>query len=564
VDHPPRAATLQGQTPEVVVRGSVASGGGAIETLLINGAPTPVGRDGSFQRPIAAEVGGNTLIIEATDALGNTTKVVQSFLWSPTYRLPDLATTTGTVERGMGVYLSREVIDDGDRRDPPDDLGTVFDRILDSYDLNALIPENLGSVAGLTITKTGVTHDNPSVSLLPQDGFLRLQLVIPNVRIGLRAQGLLFINTTGSVTSPQIVVTANVQLRPQGRRLGVVLDANAVTVDIQSPNFSFDSFVLNLLVGWLVDIFVPGIVDGLEADFRQTLADELAPLLEDALNALAFDVDLEFPSLSEPGVVIPLRLKTFFQSSAITRAGITFGFEAGGFGTPRIPTRNLGALGRAGCLTEGPQDLVIPGRAPFELVLSDDLLNQLFHAAWQGGLLEFDVPPDLLGGVDLGQYNVSNLDLHVSGLLQPTASDCNPDGEQTLHLGDLRIDASMDVLGQPLDVTLYASLKAGLLLGASEDEISIGLTDIESADFEVQIQQEALLGFLPVFEQLVRDNLLPALLGVLGGGSLGAFPLPAIDLSGAIPDLDEPLLITIAPQEITREGGNTVVSGDLQ
>jgi hypothetical protein len=53
-------------------------------------------------------------------------------------------------------------------------------------------------------------------------------------------------------------------------------------------------------------------------------------------------------------------------------------------------------------------------------------------------------------------------------------------------------------------------------------------------------------------------------LGVLGGGSLGAFPLPAIDLSGAIPDLDEPLLITIAPQEITREGGNTVVSGDLQ
>ena len=74
------------------------------------------------------------------------------------------------------------------------------------------------------------------------------------------------------------------------------------------------------------------------------------------------------------------------------------------------------------------KELTVNSRSgELEIGLTDDLLNQLLHGAWQGGLLEFDMPPELLGGA--GGGIIEDLQIHVSGMLAPTASDCRPDGE---------------------------------------------------------------------------------------------------------------------------------------
>ncbi len=558
VEFPPRAATIQGDSPIVTVRGRASSGAGAITALTINGAPAPV-RAGAFSLAVPVEVGGNTLVIEATDAIGAVRRKVQSFLWSPIFRQPGPEIiAAGAVEEGLGMFLDREVLDDGDRTLPANDFATIFDIILDTFDIGSFIPDPAGTFAGLTIRVTSFDHGDPQVSLIPEEGVLHLRIFIPDIRAGMRAGSF-----NGSLEADSLVIDADVALDVQDRQLVVLIEDEGVQVAINNARFRFTSFILQLLIGWLVDAFLPSLINDLEAQFRGALADSIKPLLEDALGGLALDTTLDFPSLSDPGQSIPVRLRTAYAAIGIDPDGMALAFEAGAFAARAVPYDNLGALGRAGCL-DGAQSLLIPGEGGFEMILSDDLLGQLLHGAWRGGLLEFDLPPELLGGLDLGQFGVSDLTMTLSGMLQPTASDCNPQGRLLLHIGDLRIDASMQVFGAPLDVVVFASFTAGLDLRAQEGGIGLAVESIESADLEINVVQDDLISFEAVLGELIEASLIPALLELLGGDGLGSFPLPSIDLSEAIDGLNEPLIITIVPRTLQRQGGNTIVRGELQ
>jgi len=198
-----------------------------------------------------------------------------------------------------------------------------------------------------------------------------------------------------------------------------------------------------------------------------------------------------------------------------------------------------------------------------ELALPDDLLNQLLYSAWQGGMLEFDIPPEMLGDIDL-PAGVSDLTLVASGMLQPTAADCNPDGELRLFIGDLRVDASMRVIGSPLDVVIYASFEGGLELSAGDGEVNLSMTDISQLETEVTVQQDSLVSLESEFEALIAESLVPALLGALGGDTLGGFPLPEIDLSGTVEGVPEGTVIAIEPEDVFREAGNSFVQGGLR
>ena len=527
--------------------------------------------------PFSAQVGGNTLILEATDAKGTSRKRVQAFQWSTKYHKPNAAVPkSGMVDPGLGVWLGSEVLDDGDHSLPPDDLATIFELVMASFDIGALLPSPAAdelSLAGATydIFISNMNYAAPTVALGSKTGALTFVAVISGITADLYIDKTCTYsfpitcigpsNMSGDVTMTSIVLSADVQLSVNPDHS---LNATPTNVDValNGLDINLDGF-LGGLVEFFVGFFQDGFVSDLESSFNSEISNQLAPILASALSSLAFDLEFEMPSLDPSGGTVPVNLKTDFSYTSVTASGAELGLRAGVYAPKATPYDNLGALGRGGC-GSGQQTMIVPGDGPIELVFPDDTLNELLYAAWNGGLLEFDVPPSLLGDVDLSTFGVSEIDIRVSGMLAPAISDCNATNSLTVHIGDLRIDADLTIFGTPLAVVMYAALEADVTLVAEDGQIGLQIGDIEEVYTEVTVDDDSLLSFEAVIDDLIQENLVPALLGSLGGDALGGFPLPEIDLSTSLEGLPPGTGIAIAPQGVTRSGGNSIITGDLQ
>ncbi|MCB9531156.1 MAG: hypothetical protein H6700_05265 [Myxococcales bacterium] len=550
VDYPPRAATLL-SSGQLVVRGHVESGAGSITSFTLNGSPVSL-VDGDFSVPMSPPVGGNILSFEAEDSFGSSRRRVQSYVWAPGYDTPSVSSmNAGPVDPGLGYWLGQPTLDV---------LAGVFNLVIQNYNLGALLPNPVLESLGHTVRTRGsnpVTFGTPTTTLDARPAGMHVNARIPNLRAALTISGWA---CSGNVdyTATSLTVDADVQMTVAANH---TLQTNLTNINatIAGGNLNFSCFL-----GGLISLIVGDVSGDFENAIESSLASALGPALGDAFNAFALDFDVPLPSLAG-GDPIDLRLYSDWSSVGWTDSGARMRLRATSAPYAVVtPYTNLGSARRGGCGTT-TQTLVIPGSAPLEVVLSDDLINQVLHAAWRGGLLEFDVPPELLGGVDLSAYGISDLTLVASGMLQPTASDCGraPADGLGLHIGDLRIDADMRLFGVPVAMVIYVSLQARLELSASTDGIAIAVSDVEAVDLEVSVRDEAFLSVEPVVEQLLRENLVPSLTGLLGGDALGSFPLPEIDLSSSIAGLPAGTIIRIVPSRVLRSGGNSIVEGAL-
>ncbi len=578
VTHPPRAATLQGAGgATVTVTGTVTSGAGPIQALTLNGEAVTVASDGSFSHEVVPTVGGNILEFEASDSFGTLRKRVQSFVWGTGYDKPVKETPkSGMANPGLGIWLSKQVLDDGDHNLPPNDFATIFELVLGSFDINSFIDPNtaIAVQAGYHIYIKSLAKGATTVTLNPKTGGfgvtavihdvtgdLWLDCVCSGISCGWTGCWLAGGDTTGGLSIDSLTVTADVQLSVGADGALVVNVANQSST-ISGLDVWADNGWTNLLLS-IVEAFIK---DSLVADLEDTLNDQLsgvlAPMLQDALGALAFNTSFDIPRLDGTGSVT-IDLVTDFASVPFTAAGGSLIQRAGAYATKAVPYDNLGSARRNGC-GGGGQQLVLPKASPIELGVSDDLLNQILYAAWLGGLLEFDVPASMLGSVDLAGFGVTDLVMHVSGMVQPTASDCYDGQSLIAQIGDLRIDATLKLFGTPMTLVVYASLRAGLELSAADDQLGIGISEIQSLATEVNVLEDKLVGSEAVLDGLIQEYLVPGLLGALGGDTLGGIPLPEIDLSGSVQGVPPGTVIAINPQSVTRDGGNTIVSGSLK
>lgn len=551
VDFPPRAATIDSDDGPLVVTGTVTSGAGEITSLTINGASVDVGADGTFSFPATPRIGGNTLAFEATDALGSVRKRVQSYLWSSAYLAPDPADTDTRVDPGLGIRLAEPSFEV---------FGTIFEAVIGSFPVGELLvnqPQPITSVSGYSISATdpnGVDLGTPTVNVSPRPGGFALDASFSSLRAQLQISGFL--------CNGNLIYTAS--------RVDLDADIDLTVVD-NAPVATFTNVVADITGGDLqVECFIGGIVEALAGDvsgeIEGLLADsvrsEFGPVISEAFSAFALNADLPLPSFDPSADPVTITLGTDFSRIDSDATGTDFVLRAGAT-TPEsaTPYTNDGALLRQGCGL-GPQDVVFTRDGALEVALADDLVNQILYSAWDGGFLEFTIPPELLGDFEIP--GVENLDLVASGLLQPTASDCsNIDGPLLAQIGDLRIDASLDLFGQPLDVIIYVAVEAEVTVTAEEGELGFGLGNLSNPQLEVNVVQENLISAEETFETLLLDQLIPGLESALGGGSLGTFPLPEIDLSEAVGG-SEPILLTITPQEVRRNAGNTVILGVLE
>ncbi len=573
VEYPPRAATIKQPSPIVTVKGTVKSGAGPITSFTINGKDVPVGAGGAFTLDLSAKVGGNSLVFVAQDNFGSQKQRVQAFLWSTDYAKPQKAVAgSGMVDPGMAFWLSQQVIDDGNHSLPPNDLATIFELAIQSMNLASLIKNPLYTANGSNVSLNNLKYDPAKVTLKAKPGGLGMTATINNVSGDLAGNAksacigsfcLINLSVNGSkLTMSSIVITTDVLLSVnpdhtlQTKMVNTAVALNNIDVTLSNP-------VLNFLIGWLVDFMINSFKATLQQQFATQVVAALEPQLSGALGALALNASFDISKLDGSGGKVTLTLQSDFSSVQADTPGIAFLERARVTTDKATPYDNLGVPARIGC-GKPPQTMVILKKDPLELVVADDTFNQILYGTWLGGLFEFPVPASMLGNVDLGQYGVSDLTMKVSAMLAPTMDDCGSKGELDAFVGDFRVDATMKLMGQPMDVVVYATFTSGLEIKASDSSLGIALTQMKSSALQVDVKQDNLVGSEAVLQKLIGDTLLNGLVAQLGGNALGSFPIPSVDLSKALPSLPPGTGLAINPKNVTRAQGNTVVGGNLK
>lgn len=574
VEFPPRAATLQGDSPVVTVVGTVSSGAGPIASLRINGDAVTVAADGSFSHDVTAQAGGNILVLEAVDELEVTRERVQSFLWSPSYRLPTRP-VQGIAEQGLAVYLDQETLDDGNHALPVDDVATLLTLALESYDIqqfiNPAVP--IASNAGYNIYLTTIQYGSADVTLDAIDGGIELSGFLNDI-----AGDLVFDCTipacilaggdgTGDMAIDYIQVSSDLLISVNGNHELVVQSSNTQT-SVVGLDITSNNIWTNFLITVVEPFIIGGVVADIEADLTAQVDALLGPALSQAFNGLSPDSVLQFPNLADASQPIAVELVTDFSATDFhdgiappagspPRGGLIM-LRGGGYAqAPVAPYDNLGIPDRAGCGAGGGVEM--PRDGALEIGLTDDLLNQLLHGAWEGGLLEFDMPPELLPTDGF----ISDVQIHVSGMLAPTASDCSPDGLVRAHLGDVRIDGSLMLNTTPLTFTAYSSMLAGLEFTPTASGVAITITEVERIDTELTVNEDAGIETEPLLESTLETQLVDGVLGAIASGGLGAINLPEIDLSPTLGLPAGTAALNITADEAVRAPGVTVIRGHL-
>ncbi|MCB9740905.1 MAG: hypothetical protein H6747_16685 [Deltaproteobacteria bacterium] len=559
IDYPPRGATIKSDLPFIAIKGKVTSGAGSITAFTINNKTVTLAKNGSFTHEVTAAIGGNTLEMHAEDVLGTKRKRVQAFLWSNSYLKPDAdKPKSGMVDPGVGYFLSKEAIDDGDHSLPPNDLATIFEIFLQNYDLAGVIPNPAFEGNGIVATVKNLKVGKAKVTLVPLPGTLRLSATIPNASADVNAKWSI-LSLNGKLTITAIKLTADVV--PKVVNHALITEVNNVVVKLEGFNLQLTG--LGSLLNFLVNALEGSIAKDLETSLAKAMKDQLGPTISGALGALAFAFDIGVPKLDGSGDEVEAKLLTDFSEVIIDNTGAIFRLRSGVYAKKGNTVDNLGVPKRIGCGT-GIQPLTILKQKALELALADDTLNEFLYALWFGGLLEFPVGKELLGDIDLSAYGISNLKLKTKALLAPTAADCNDQGELLAHIGDFRVDATLDIFGQKMTVVVHASFVAGIEVSVDGNKLNIKLTKIKSVATDVEVVEENLIASESVVEGLIADKLVGNLLDVLGGSALGGFELPVVDLSGAVPGIPKGTGIAIDPQTVVRKDGNTIIGGKLK
>ncbi len=326
-------------------------------------------------------------------------------------------------------------------------------------------------------------------------------------------------------------VNTRQQVQVTVQNVQTMLDAD--DVNIQSNNLWTD-FLLTIIEPFIMN----GIVADIRAGLESTVETQLGPALGSTLNSLAIDKTLVLPSFVAGAAPIEVQLVTAFSDTDFHDGvlppqpsppqGGAVEQSAGGYAVaPVTPYDNLGVPGRVGCGV-GMQPLTLFRTNPVEIALGDDLLNQILFSGWRGGLLEFPVTEALLGG---GNGLIEDLDILASGMLAPTATDCNANGELLGHIGDLHFDASLTLLGTPVTFTAYSTMVVRLEIAANGPSISIGVSEVVDIKTELTIHEDAMINSETVVRGQLELAMKDAILDRLGGDGLGGIDLPRIDLS---------------------------------
>ncbi|GMV44398.1 MAG: hypothetical protein AMXMBFR64_61140 [Myxococcales bacterium] len=572
ITSPKRAVTLDG-LPSVAVTGKVTSKGAPIATFTINDKAVTLAADGTFSTTLSPAHGMNIIKAVAIDGIGGTGTAVQSFYFSFEWFPIDAADPVGSyVEDGLEIWLGQKVIDDGDH-DPNNvnDLATVFEMLAGGFNIGAMIQNPVTEQGGYKIYVNDIKYGKAKVALKSIAGGLHMTMTIPNLTAKIFADCSAWycfgIDATGTVTTTSIVIDMDLMLSLQAATGKVNATAQNTVVKINGLDIKLDG-VLGFLTNWLINFFEGTFATQLQNAFKDQIANALPPIVASALESLAFNSDFTIPPLLGSGDPVVIQLRTALSTLNFQPPGGELGMYATAVTPKKVPHTVLGSIGRAACLSGQTEPFAFPLDWPLQIGLHDDFFNQILFGIYWGGALSFPVGPELLAGVDLAKYGVSDVSLNIDFLLAPIVTACNPAEQIEIQIGDMHIHAVLTLGGVLLDMDIYVSFAANaefqLKDGDNGKELGIAIQDITKIEADVIFTDPAVFGFKGVVLGLIQEQLVPAFLDSLAGNALGGFPLPAIDLSGASDQVPPGTTLELDLKQVTRDKGYTLLQGDVK
>ena len=478
--------------PTVLVSGSVTDPWTGVYTVTVNGDPASLLPGGLFEYDMTPEQGLNAIEVVATDGDGNISDHYQTYLWGEFNPVGDVQEDGILARLNEGaINVLEQLIEDTVESGALSSglVGNVY--ASPSYCLDLWVVELCGQFL-LDVVAVDI-------------GDLEMDLD-PNGPTGGFPNGYLAfaMDLLGSGSDPGIAVT----LEPQG-----VFSACVVILGCYSTTVSFDAVVgaeeinLDSDVGLSVnasneiqvslantdasvqDMFVDMSDAGLIGDIIGSVSTFLLQLFEPIFNAI-------LPPLIEgvlPGVIedamadleisqvidlmgAPLEIAALPQQIDIDDDGMTIALESSAVAEPSAT-----APATIGSWRRSDYNLPVYGATPdFSISISDNFTNQLMHAVWQAGVIDFSMDSAELG-LDLSSIGdfvpLTTIEFETLPLLPPVVGP-GPTGLLELGLGDMLVNVYGDPGGNyGLMMQLAVSLTAEAELEMVDGQINFNMSD---------------------------------------------------------------------------------------
>ncbi|HJN78311.1 MAG TPA: hypothetical protein QGF58_30640 [Myxococcota bacterium] len=502
------------------VGGTVFEEWSGVSSITVNGDTATLNSDGTWESLQAYDFGMTTLETVAIDGDGNRTTDTRAVI----------AGEFNSYGYGIGDGFQARITEDGF-----DTLEELAGDFIDTDALASAIPDPVFEDSAescivswcwewysVTFRVTNPSIGSTSLDIDPTSGgYLDTEAIIYDPHLDFNASGKVIgisYSQSGSIDADWISISMEMTPYVSSGQLGVTV----ANVSTDEDGFDFD------LEGWLwdvidffgipVDALVWSVLGGLMEDMAE---DEIPSLFADAVQGLEIGETFEIEDNTYDFDAIP-------YSVSVDDYGLTLGLETW-----------FTAQAWMSPFTDTPGSLVYPYTAPtysgatnaMILGISEDFLNQAFHALWVGGLLDMQMPAEELG-LDVGEFGeflpFSSLGIGTVAYLPPVVIPGTGSELLDLQLGDLEVSLyDGDIDEANLWMRFYVTVTVGLELEATADStLSAGLGDTEIL-FDLVYPNERSIhadGVESFLGELV-DLLLPTLTG-----ALGEFPIP--DLEG--------------------------------
>lgn len=581
----PERGEVHDTATTVTVAGTVTDNLGELESLTINGEPVAIApTGGAFSVDLPLRYGLNLIEVVATDPGGHVATATRATEKSTEFfAMLERTLATDGVDNAAVLVMTQELIDDGDRDEPEmDDLATLFKVLVDNLDVSQFVPNPLTTFSCIggscSLEFSGINYSASQLALTLQHGRIHMHIGFDDFA----ATITLFAPCSFCSTDPQPLPGSAVASR-------VTLDTDIVVSVVNGEIVASAENTVAEFTGFGVNLNDPtgllqGIVDGAVTWIEQPLIAGLEQLIEGLVDeqvggalgglfgALNVSQAFEIPSPvgeDQPGNTVHLDLAP--QGIDISPERLQLRLDGVAYAdTPVRPFSSLGSIGHGGCATY--TSLTFPPPSPMIVGLHDSFINQLLFAVWEGGTLSLDLGPGEADGLISG-FPIADLELSVQARLPPVYNSCPDPSKQgegearsQLQLGDLYVDAKFN-LGGPVHLALWIQAEAAveIAFGFNEEggaQVALVLGDIEPLILEIITNEGFFAGDDAAVVSLLKDTLLPELLGTVGESA--RFDLPAIDL-GAISDaVPEGTVINLDVEGVGRDNAYLTVHGKLK
>jgi hypothetical protein len=345
VEAPPRGHAAFG--PNLLVRGRVE--GATAPVVTVAGVPAPVDADGAFSVQVPVQPGLNILITQAEDGARRAEDrraVLQDADADP----------FSALSRVVRVHLSQVALAT---------VAALASELAEAQDLQALAAENMPPDVHLD----ALEYSRIEVLLEPARGVLQATLRVHDLELRVRG-GVSFgaeIEVAGTATANPAEVVAEVRIAatPQGG-----LDIGIERTEVTLHGFDYDIQA------------VPGLVEDWFADEVRARGEDLvAGALGDFVLPNLFDPAALNRSVEILGRTLNVSLK--LDEVLLQPGSMQLVLDANA--TPGALVHPGGAVRRS----PGLEPTMRVG-AEVDTAVAADLLSRMLHAAWAGGLLDFD------------------------------------------------------------------------------------------------------------------------------------------------------------------------------